>query len=132
METVLDQVSESLRDGVESSSQALRSMESLGSSESGIDDGSIEEESRTASDVMENQSDVQEALQDVVRALSEDQESWLILVNWTGSDPTSRFSNPRQATSRDLNGRDVSGLIHNSNHRFRDAARRQQSILSDL
>ena len=133
METVLDQVSESLRDGVESSSQALRSMESLGSSESGIDDGSIEEESRTASDVMENQSDVQEALQDVVRALSEDQESWLITrqLDRIRSDQQILQSETRRL-SRDLNGRDVSEADPQLQSSIQDAARRQQSILSDL
>ena len=133
METVLDQVSESLQDGVESSAQALQSMENLRSDEPSNDGGPDDQESQTTSDVLETQSDVQEALQDVVRALSEDQDSWLITrqLDRIRSDQQILQSETRRL-SRELNGREIGESDQQLQSSIQDAARRQQSLLSDL
>ena len=158
MQSVLDQVSEALQDGAQSSTEALQSMESLRSSESSSSESSSSkspsgessssesppgespsdkdpssQESSPDSDVLDKQSDVQEALQDVVRALSEDQDSWLITrqLDRIRSDQQILQSETRRL-SRELNGRPLDDSDPDIQSSIQEAARRQQSLLSDL
>lgn len=137
MESVLDQVSEALEDGARSSSQALQSMESMRSGNPGSNtesnQDSMDQEAQTGSEVIQTQSDVEEALQDVVRALSEDQDSWLITrqLDRIRSDQKLLQSETRRL-SRELNGQPLEGSDVDLQSSIQDAARRQQSLLSDL
>ncbi|MBG84669.1 MAG: hypothetical protein CMJ40_09005 [Phycisphaerae bacterium] len=133
MDSVLEQVSEALEDGVRASSQALQSMESMRSRDTESDSDPAEQESRLASEVLQMQTDVQEALQDVVRALSEDQDSWLITrqLDRIRSDQQLLQSETRRL-SRELNGQPMERSDADLQSSIQDAARRQQSLLSDL
>ena len=85
IESVLDQVEEAFVDGEESSAEAMRAMETsreamaqAESQESSGQDTRSTPEDEQARAAMESQQEVREALQDVVAALAEDQESWLL------------------------------------------------------
>ena len=127
IDSVLDQVSESLQDAVSSSTQAVDSMESL------RDVNPQEKSADSTSEIMQHQSDVQKSLQDVVSALTDDQDSWLISRQLDRIESDQRIlQSETRRLSRELNGRPLEQAESDLQSSIQDASMRQQSILSDL
>ncbi|MEE2906525.1 MAG: hypothetical protein VX527_01705 [Planctomycetota bacterium] len=141
IETVLDQVEEALADGEESSAEAMRAMESsreamaeAGSQEnSGENSGensasrSEDEQARVA---LESQQEVREALQDVVAALAEDQESWLLSRKLDNIESRQQaLRDQTRSLAQESRGQRLEELSSELQSEIEDAAREQESLV---